>query len=70
MRKTLVATAALGLALAAAPAYAAPAKKPNVIVILADDLGYGDTAVYGSKIVKTPNIDALARDGAQTGWLT
>jgi hypothetical protein len=37
--------------------------KPNVIVILADDLGYGDTGVYGSKIVRTPNIDGLAASG-------
>lgn len=69
MRKSLIATAAAvtlgGLALAAAPAQAAPARKPNVIVILADDLGYGDTGVYGSKIVKTPHIDALAADGVR-----
>jgi len=46
--------------------------KPNVIVILADDLGYGDTGVYGSKIVRTPNIDALAASGIRftAGYVT
>src|SRR6185437_14138375 len=44
------------------PAFAQP-RTPDVIVILADDLGYGDTGVYGSKIAKTPNIDALAASG-------
>lgn len=39
--------------------------RPNVIVIIADDLGYGDTGAYGSPIVRTPNIDALARDGVR-----
>jgi arylsulfatase A-like enzyme len=45
---------------------------PNVIVILADDLGYGDTGVYGSKIAKTPNIDALAASGIRftAGYVT
>ena len=41
----------------------APASSPNIIYILADDLGYGDLGVYGQEKIETPNIDALARDG-------
>ena len=37
--------------------------KPNIIYILADDLGYGELGVYGQKIIETPHIDALANDG-------
>ena len=40
-----------------------PAKQPNVIIIMADDLGYGDLGAYGHPIVKTPNIDRLAQEG-------
>ena len=36
---------------------------PNIIFILADDLGYGDLGVYGQKHIRTPNIDRLARKG-------
>ncbi len=37
--------------------------KPNIIYILADDLGYGELGVYGQTKIETPNIDALAKDG-------
>ncbi|MFR9582130.1 MAG: sulfatase-like hydrolase/transferase, partial [Rikenellaceae bacterium] len=41
------------------------AKRPNVIVILADDLGYGDTGSYGGKAIQTPNMDMLANEGVR-----
>lgn len=42
-----------------------PVKKPNVIIIYADDLGYGDLGCFGAKNVKTPNADRLAREGVR-----
>ena len=36
---------------------------PNILIILADDLGYGDPGCYGQKIIETPNIDQLAKEG-------
>src|SRR5262245_16310036 len=47
-------------AIAIHPAHAAP---PNVIFILADDLGWGDLGCYGHPQIKTPNLDRLAREG-------
>ncbi|HEY1872030.1 MAG TPA: sulfatase-like hydrolase/transferase, partial [Chitinophagaceae bacterium] len=38
-------------------------KSPNVILIVADDLGYSDLSSYGNRFIQTPNIDALGKDG-------
>src|SRR5262245_12743286 len=41
------------------------AEKPNILFILADDVGYGDLACYGGTHAKTPNLDRLAREGCR-----
>lgn len=40
-------------------------EKPNIILLFADDLGYGDLGIYGNPVIQTPNLDALARGGAR-----
>lgn len=62
----LAAAAALVVA-AAHPAVGAvqPARPPNILLIHADDLGYGDLSVYGQVHFQTPSIDRLAREGAR-----
>jgi arylsulfatase A len=53
----------LAFALLAATLHAAD--KPNVIFMLADDMGYGDAGCYGQKLIQTPNIDRLAAEGVR-----
>lgn len=43
----------------------APHKRPNVVVILADDMGFGDPSCYGNELVQTEHIDSIARDGVK-----
>ncbi|HRH58001.1 MAG TPA: sulfatase-like hydrolase/transferase, partial [Chitinophagales bacterium] len=40
-------------------------KLPNIILIVADDLGLNDVSCYGNSIVQTPHIDALAKEGVK-----
>jgi arylsulfatase A-like enzyme len=54
-----------GLAAAAGGLTAAEPRKPNVIVILADDMGFGDLGIHGCKDIPTPHIDSLARNGVR-----
>jgi len=49
--------------LATAGAFAG--SKPNIILMMADDLGYGDTGFNGNKIIKTPNLDQMAKNGVK-----
>ena len=43
--------------------FSQPVEKPNIIIILADDLGYGDVSCYGARRLKTPNIDRISNQG-------
>ncbi len=65
LRAIAVVIGALALATCAAPQEDATqaAKKPNVIVILADDLGFADISSYGIHRIETPNIDRIGNDG-------
>jgi arylsulfatase A-like enzyme len=63
-KRAIVITVALGMFLAlGVTAHAATAKMPNIIFIMADDLGYGDLGCYGQKHFETPRLDQMAAEG-------
>ena len=55
----------VALVMATAVASGSAQTKPNVILIMTDDMGYADIGSYGSSDIRTPNIDSLARDGVR-----
>ncbi len=51
--------------------FASAAEKPNIVILLADDMGYGDAGCYGHPLIKTPNLDRLAGEGMRlTSFVT
>ena len=67
-RRGFLKTCGLGIAAVAVPGRsaekgAASPRMPNFIIIFADDLGYGDLGCFGSKAIRTPRLDRMAREG-------
>src|SRR5436309_12054264 len=63
MRRLCLAALLLPLLTPAAPAQTAA--RPNVVILLCDDLGYGDLGCYGHPMIRTPHLDKLAQGGVR-----
>ena len=57
--------AALTIPLSGMPSWAEGSRRPNVIFIIADDLGYGELGMQGNKQIPTPNVDSIAKNGVR-----
>jgi arylsulfatase A-like enzyme len=66
--KTVICSCAILLLAIAGSVDAQPSRKPNVVFILVDDMGYADLSSFGSKDIRTPNIDRLAKELPATRW--
>ena len=64
-RSVALATLASFLFAPVAAAQAGRARPPNVVLIVTDDVGYGDIGSYGAPDVRTPSIDRIAREGVR-----
>src|SRR5262245_42624055 len=64
MKRISVLSVLILIGILALPCPAQPEKRPNIIVILVDDMGWSDIAPYGGEI-PTPNLDALAKNGVR-----
>ena len=62
LRRVLVFALAL---IASAASAQTPAARPNIVLIIMDDVGYGDYGSYGAPDIRTPNVDRLAREGVR-----
>jgi arylsulfatase A-like enzyme len=62
---TIIAAIAAGCVTAGAQVSPAQRERPNVVLIITDDVGYGDFGSYGARDVRTPNIDRLAKQGVR-----
>ncbi len=40
-------------------------RPPNVVIVFVDDMGYGDVGCFGNKVIRTPNIDRMAKEGVR-----
>ena len=59
----LAGASAAGAVMGASTAEAGRSRRPNVIVVFADDMGYGDLSCYGHPTIRTPNLDTMASEG-------
>ena len=68
MQAATTGAVAAGLHTSYAFAKNATGRKPNVVILFIDDLGYGDLACFGNKQIPTPHIDSLADNGVKCTW--